>query len=162
QVRELIARLLDPVDGYRSARGVLHDLSICLAACRRGGSIGSFALGTRDVRGQFTASSVIRGRERELDHFEAMARQVGATGSGLAFPVIPELGGLIGDQPAAALIPPVESAARFGETLKRLLVACAAHVELLVVVLDDMQWCDHASVRLICSLLGDREVGHML
>ncbi|HWU90742.1 MAG TPA: AAA family ATPase, partial [Kofleriaceae bacterium] len=80
----------------------------------------------------------------------------------LLFSVIPEIRALIGDQPAAAVMPPIEAAARFGETLKRLLVACAAHVELLVVVLDDMQWCDRASVQMICSLLGDREVDHIL
>src|SRR6185436_8167245 len=66
------------------------------------------------------------------------------------------------EQPAAGAMPPIEAAARFGETIKRLLVACAAQVEVLAVVLDDMQWCDRASVRLICSLLGDREVGHIL
>jgi len=241
-VRELIERLLDPAEGYRSARGVLHDLAICLAEHRRGGPIGSFPLGTRDVSGQFRVSGVVRGRHRELDRFEAMARQIGTGGSGLAlvsgpsgigksllidemnarlergwhiqgkfdqfargepyatlaqalrglirqmldepaaareawrarivravapnaellFSVIPEIRALIGAQPAAAVMPPVESAARFGETLKRLLVACAAHIELLVVVLDDMQWCDRASIRMICSLLGDREVDHIL
>ncbi|HSK03400.1 MAG TPA: AAA family ATPase [Kofleriaceae bacterium] len=241
QVRALIERLLDPA-GYRSARGVLHDLAICLAEHRRGGPIAPFSLGARDVSGRFQLSGETRGRLGELERFEAMARAVGPGDAGLAlvsgpsgigktrlldeisarlergwrirgkfdqyassepyatlaqalrglirqileephaarevwrdrivravapnaallFSLIPEIRALIGDQPEAAPIPPVESAARFGETLKRLLVACAAQVELLVVVLDDMQWCDRASVRLICALLRDREVGHMI
>ncbi len=242
QVRALIARLLDPGPGYRSARGVLHDLGRCLADHRRGRAIAPFPLATRDVSGRFQISGVTRGRHRELERFEAVVRAAGRGGSGLAlvsgpsgigktrlldeisahlergwqirgkfdqyarsepyatlaqalrglirrildqppiardewrdrivravapnaellFSLIPEIRALIGDQPAAAAIPPVESAARFGQTLKRLLVACAAEVELLAVVLDDMQWCDRASVRLICSLLCDREVDHIV
>ncbi|HEX2687598.1 MAG TPA: AAA family ATPase, partial [Kofleriaceae bacterium] len=242
-VRALVDRLLDPgPGGYRSARGVLHDLALCTAEIRDGRARQAVALGTRDVGGTFRASSVMHGRRRELEQFETIAREIGAGRSGLVllsgpsgvgktllihemgarqgrgwriqgkfdqyannepyatltqalrgligqifeeapaardgwrdrivravapnaellFSVIPELRDLIGDQPAAAVMPPVESAARFGETLKRLLVACAAQIELLVVVLDDMQWCDPASIRLICSLLGDREVGHIL
>ncbi|TMQ10015.1 MAG: hypothetical protein E6J90_36920 [Deltaproteobacteria bacterium] len=75
---------------------------------------------------------------------ERIVRAV-APNAELLFSVIPELRGLIGDQPAVAAIPPVESAARFGVTLRRLLAACAAEAELLIVVLDDMQWCDPAS-----------------
>ena len=241
-LRALIERLLDPAAGYRSARGVLHDLASCLSEHWRGAPILPFPLGTSDVSGRFQVSGVMRGRGRELECFEAMARELGSGDSGLAlvsgpsgigktllldtisarlergwrirgkfdqytqnepyatlaqalrglirqileepppvrdgwrdrivravapnaallFSLIPEIRALIGDQPAAAAMPPVESAARFGETLKRLLVACAAQVELLVVVLDDMQWCDRASIRLICSLLGDREVEHIL
>jgi predicted ATPase/serine/threonine protein kinase len=240
-IRELSARLLDPA-GYRSARGVLHDLAICLAELTRGPAIARFTLGTQDVGPAFEVSAVVRGRDRELEQFEAMTRELGGGRSGLLlvsgpsgigktalidalsarrrrgwriqgkfdqyansepyatltqalrglvgqildqplavrdewrarvvaavapnaallFSVIPELRGLIGDQAAVAAIPPVESAARFGETLKCLLVACAAQIGLLVVVLDDMQWCDQASIRLICSLLGDAEVGHIL
>jgi predicted ATPase len=242
RVRKLIERLLDPARGYCSARGVLHDLASCIAELRRGQATGAFPLGTREISGTFRVSSVMRGRRRELDQVDAMARRIGPGSSGLVlvsgpsgigkthlidemgarldrgwriqgkfdqyansepyatltqalrgligrilgeapaardawrdrivravapnaellFSVIPEIRGLIGDQPAVAVIPPVESAGRFGETLKRLLVACAAQVELLVVGLDDMQWCDEASIRMICSLLGDHEVGHIL
>jgi len=245
-VRALITRLLEP-GGYRSARGVLHALASCLAELERApGAAGlvpaMLLLGTRDVGAAFEVSAELRGRERELERFEAITRDLGGGSSALVlvsgpsgigktllieemggrrrrgwrirgkfdqyansepyatltqalrgligqildeapaardewrqrilravapnaellFSVIPELRGLIGDQPAVAAIPPVESAARFGETLKQLLVACAAQVGLLVVVLDDMQWCDQASSRLICSLLGDGEVGHIL
>src|SRR5213078_1987117 len=92
---------------------------------------------------------------------ERIVRAV-APNAELLFSVIPELRGLIGDQPAVAAIPPVESAARFGVTLRRLLAACAAEAELLIVVLDDMQWCDPASLRLIDSLLATREVSGIL
>jgi predicted ATPase/predicted Ser/Thr protein kinase len=241
QVRALIERLLDPA-GYRSVRGVLHDLARCLDAHRSGGPIAPFPLGARDVSGRFRVSGAMRGHDRELERFEAMAREVELGGQGLAivsgpsgigktrlldeldarlarglrirggfdpyatgepygtlaqalrglirrlleeppaardrwrdrivravapnaellFSLIPELRALIGEQPVVVAIPPVESAARFGETLRRLLVACAADLELLVVMLDDMELGDGDSIRMICSLLGDREVGHLL
>jgi len=259
-LRAVIERVLAP-DGYRSARGVLHDLELCAAELRRAAvrsrSAGLDAarvesaparpaapplLATRDLGPEFRVSGVMRGRHRELAAFDAAARQVrtgsaglvlvsGPSGIGktllidemarrldhgwrihgkfdqyaasepyatlvqalrglvarildepadareawrerivravapnaqLLFSVIPELHGLIGDQPAVAAIPPVESAARFGETLERLLAACAAELALLVIVLDDMQWCDPASSQLIGALVGERAVGHIL
>jgi predicted ATPase len=117
-----------------------------------------------------TIAQALRGLIRQIleephaarDEWRHRIMSAVAPNAELLFSLIPEIRALIGDQPAAAWMPPDVSAARFGETLKRLLVTCAAQVGLLVVVLDDMQWCDRASVRLICSLLEDRELGHIL
>jgi predicted ATPase len=84
-----------------------------------------------------------------------------APNAALLFSVIPEIRTIIGEQPPVATLPPAEASIRFRETLKNLIRAFASPVETLVVVLDDMQWCDPASLEFITSMLDD-EVGHIL
>jgi predicted ATPase len=84
-----------------------------------------------------------------------------APNAALLFSVIPEIRTIIGEQPPVATLPPAEASLRFRETLKNLIRAFASPVETLVVVLDDMQWCDPASLEFITSMLDD-EVGHIL
>jgi predicted ATPase/serine/threonine protein kinase len=84
-----------------------------------------------------------------------------APNAALLFSVIPEIRSIIGEQPPVATLPPAEASIRFRETLKNLIRAFASPVETLVIVLDDMQWCDPASLEFITSMLDD-EVAHIL
>ena len=74
-----------------------------------------------------------------------------ATGEngGLLVGLGPELEHLIGKQPRVAPLPPAEARNRFNNLFCRFLasLACAEHP--LVLFIDDMQWCDHATYDLL-------------
>jgi histidine kinase len=76
--------------------------------------------------------------------------------------LIPDLGFVLGDTPEVPKVGPRETQARLTLALQRLLASCATPDHPLVLFLDDLQWSDAASCRLLedlaattqsCSLL---------
>ncbi len=59
--------------------------------------------------------------------------------------VIPELKILIGEQPDASSLPPVEARNRFNNLFGRFLACLAQREYPLVLFIDDLQWCDSAT-----------------
>ncbi|MGB1274796.1 MAG: ATP-binding protein, partial [Nannocystaceae bacterium] len=76
--------------------------------------------------------------------------------------VIPELELIIGQPEAAAALPAPEAANRFRSTFRNLVRAFASEEHPLVIFLDDLQWSDIASLKLIELLLTDEETNHVL
>ena len=67
----------------------------------------------------------------------------------VAIDVLPELELVVGPQPPVATLPPTESANRFRTVFRALLQALAREHHPLVIFLDDLQWSDLATLKLI-------------
>ena len=76
--------------------------------------------------------------------------------------LVPELVHLIGEQPELAPISPTEARARFETTLIAFIQAFANAGHPLVIFLDDLQWVDPASLRVLTQLATHPESHHLL
>jgi predicted ATPase/GAF domain-containing protein len=86
------------------------------------------------------------------DWRDAILHAVGSNGQ-LLLDLIPELQFVIGPQPATLDLPPTEAQNRFQTVFTQFLSVCASEEHPLIVFLDDWQWMDVASMRLISDLL---------
>lgn len=77
-------------------------------------------------------------------------------------PILPELELLLPDQPPVQDLPPTESQNRFNSVFQSLVRVLAQHDHPLVLFLDDLQWADLASLRLMELLMSDPENKHLL
>ncbi|HYD98873.1 MAG TPA: AAA family ATPase [Alphaproteobacteria bacterium] len=82
--------------------------------------------------------------------------------AGVLADVLPELGMLLGALPPPPELPPSENESRFHNTVLAFVRAAAAPEHPLVLALDDLQWADAASLRLLGRLLASGELGHLL
>ncbi|MCB9569623.1 MAG: AAA family ATPase [Myxococcales bacterium] len=80
----------------------------------------------------------------------------------VAIAVLPELELIVGPQPPVPTLPPNESANRFRSVFQALLHAFGQEHHPLVIFLDDLQWSDLASLKLIEAIIGDRGSRYML
>jgi predicted ATPase/signal transduction histidine kinase len=69
--------------------------------------------------------------------------------------VIPELEMLVGVQPEVPELPPVESRIRFHYTFDRFLTCLATEENPLTLFIDDLQWCDTATLDFLRHVLGN-------
>ncbi|MBP6746679.1 AAA family ATPase, partial [bacterium] len=76
--------------------------------------------------------------------------------------VIPELELLIGPQPPVAILPAADEQQRFDLTFRKFVGVFARPEHPLVLFLDDLQWADAASLRLIKNLIAEGENTHLL
>jgi len=89
------------------------------------------------------------------------ASALGASGAAIV-DLAPELELVIGPQPPLPPLPPAESQARFHLVFQRFLGALCAPDHPLALFLDDLQWADAASLKLLEALLTDPDRGHLL
>lgn len=76
--------------------------------------------------------------------------------------IIPELAAIIGKQPAAPELPASESQNRFTTLFLKLTQAFASEERPLCLFLDDLQWADLPSLKLIADIMVDFETRHIL
>lgn len=76
--------------------------------------------------------------------------------------LLPELVTLVGEQQSPYPLGPAESQNRFDSAIGALLVSLAMPSRPLVLLLDDLQWADPASLRLIQVLLASHEQSYLL
>ncbi|HEX5748825.1 MAG TPA: AAA family ATPase [Archangium sp.] len=76
--------------------------------------------------------------------------------------LVPQLALLLGPQPAVPELPPAESQHRFKQVFLRFLGVFATAEHPLVMFLDDLQWADLASLRLLQSLLTEEDAPPVL
>ncbi len=76
--------------------------------------------------------------------------------------VIPEVELIIGKQPEVAQLGPTESQNRFNRVFKQFISVFTAQSHPLVIFLDDLQWADSASLKLIELLVTDSDSKHLL
>ncbi|WP_437644256.1 AAA family ATPase [Sorangium sp. So ce362] len=91
----------------------------------------------------------------------ALASALGSGGK-LLTDLIPELELIVGPQPEVPRLGPAESQNRFNLIFTALLRVFAAADHPLVLVFDDLQWVDPASLRLLQEMLLDAECRHLL
>jgi predicted ATPase/serine phosphatase RsbU (regulator of sigma subunit) len=77
-------------------------------------------------------------------------------------PILPELELLLPNQPPVQELPPTESQNRFNNVFQSLVRAVAQHDHPLVLFIDDLQWTDLASLKLMELLMSDPENKHLL
>jgi len=75
--------------------------------------------------------------------------------------VVPELADVIGSTQPVAALPPEEAENRFLRTFQRFLAAVATANEPLVLFLDDLQWADVPTLRLVQRLLVSNAAPHL-
>ncbi len=76
--------------------------------------------------------------------------------------VIPELERILGPQPPAPVLGPLEAQNRFNLVFRKFVAAFARADHPLVLFLDDLQWADAATLALLPSLLTDPEIRGLL
>jgi len=76
--------------------------------------------------------------------------------------VIPELELIVGEQPEVSQLGPSESQNRFNLAFKQFIHVFTQKAHPLVLFLDDLQWADSASLKLVHVLLTDRDSQYLL
>ncbi|WP_438039122.1 AAA family ATPase [Sorangium sp. So ce128] len=76
--------------------------------------------------------------------------------------LIPQLELVIGPQPPAPEVPPVEAQNRFRTVFRHFIGVFARKEHPLVLFLDDLQWADSASLALLQDLVTHLDMGHLL
>jgi PAS domain S-box-containing protein len=100
--------------------------------------------------------------EEEVNQWrDAMLGAVGTNGQ-LVVNLIPELELLIGKQSPLLELPPQEAQNRFDAVLRRFIGAFARKEHPLALFLDDLQWMDPASLKLLEQLVTHPEIRHLL
>jgi len=92
---------------------------------------------------------------------QQLAEALGPNG-GLLVDLIPELQAVVGPQHSAPEVGPAEAQRRFESTFERFLQVFASAEHPLVFFLDDLQWADPASLRLIHLILTKTGAGYLL
>jgi tRNA A-37 threonylcarbamoyl transferase component Bud32 len=75
--------------------------------------------------------------------------------------VIPEVELIIGKQPSLPEVGSTEAQNRFNSIFQKFIRACCSDVHPLVIFLDDLQWVDSATLKLIELMLSDREMQYL-
>ncbi|HSK03634.1 MAG TPA: AAA family ATPase, partial [Kofleriaceae bacterium] len=90
-----------------------------------------------------------------------LAAALGPNGK-LIVDLVPQLGLIVGPQPAVPELPLTEGETRLRMVFGRLFAACAAAEHPLAMFIDDMQWADTASLSLVANLMTDVDTRHLL
>jgi len=111
--------------------------------------------------GELVRSILTDSAEALAEWRERLLAVLGANGR-VVIDLVPELEVVVGPQPGVQDLGPNEAQHRFERTFQEFLGVFMSEGHPLVLFLDDLQWADPASVRLIHVLLTDRRRGHVL
>lgn len=101
-----------------------------------------------------TAEQLARWRVKLLDALGSNGRAI--------VDAIPEIEQIIGPQPPLIELGPAESQNRFNRTFQNFIQVFCAPEHPLVIFLDDLQWADSATLKLIELLMANSTTGHLL
>ncbi len=107
-------------------------------------------------------NQVLTGSEDEIARWRARVGAALEDEAAILFGLLPELKHLLGEQPAPTELDPVPARARFDGRLVGLVGALAGAEHPLVLFLDDLQWVDPASLRVLGRVVNDPEIHHLL
>ncbi|MCY1083653.1 trifunctional serine/threonine-protein kinase/ATP-binding protein/sensor histidine kinase [Archangium lansingense] len=97
---------------------------------------------------------LLAGTDEELAAWRERLREALGEHGQLLVDLVPQLELVVGRQPAVPELPPAEAQHRFNRVIEKFLGVFSPHEHPLVVFLDDLQWADLASLRLIQHLIG--------
>ena len=101
-------------------------------------------------------------REARRESIRAGLTRALAGGGQVLVELIPELEELLGPQPPVAVLGPTEAQNRFNRLMDAFVQVFAGGEAPLVMFLDDLQWADLASIRLLQALLGGTQARRLL
>lgn len=117
--------------------------------------------GIASAFGSLIDSLLSEREETILKWRKSLEDALGENGS-LITSLIPQVSLIIGDQPPAPHLPPIENRVRFQMVFRDFVNVFANRSHPLVLFLDDLQWADPASLNLLDFLLSDRKTEHIL
>lgn len=105
---------------------------------------------------------MLMGSEEELAIWKIdLLKALGSNGQ-IAIELIPDLKLVIGEQPELEKLPPQESENRFKYVMTQLIKALPRPESPIVILFDDFQWCDDASLKLLTHALKDTDIKNLL
>ncbi|MEG3989864.1 AAA family ATPase [Microcoleus sp. S28C3] len=92
---------------------------------------------------------------------EKLLAAFGANGQ-VIIDVIPEIERIVGSQPPVQLLEPTETRNRFNTVFLNFLQVFCQKAHPLVIFLDDLQWADSATLKLLELIMSDRDLGYLM
>ncbi|MFL6710265.1 MAG: AAA family ATPase, partial [Massilia sp.] len=105
---------------------------------------------------------LLSANEASLQQWRAVLQAAVEPNGLLMVDLVPELGHIIGEQPAVPALPPKEAKRRFQLVFRRFIAAFARPEHPLALFLDDLQWLDSATLDLLEDLLVSDDLQHLL
>ncbi len=100
--------------------------------------------------------------EERVERWRSALRSALGAGGQVLIEVIPDLAHLIGPQPPVPRLGPAETEHRFTHAFQGFLAVACRGEHPLALFLDDLQWADAASLRLVKLMMIDPEASHLL
>lgn len=107
-------------------------------------------------------SNLLRKEDELIEYWRDRILSALKENASLISAVVPELEALIGSPAPVESLPPEESQLRFQQTFINFIVAFTSEQNTLILFLDDLQWADIASLRLLEMLVLDEQVSNLL
>ncbi|MEG4317734.1 MULTISPECIES: serine/threonine-protein kinase PknK [unclassified Microcoleus] len=119
--------------------------------------LGAFVQAFRELIGQLLSES-----DAELANWKTQILAALGDSAQVIIDVIPELEQIIGQQPTATELSGTAAQNRFNLLLEKFLQVFTTKEHPLVIFLDDLQWADSASLKLMQLLMSESEGGYLL
>jgi predicted ATPase len=111
--------------------------------------------------GELVRQVLTQSEQRVRKWKEAMQRALGVNGR-LVVDLVPQLELILGPQPPVPELPATEAQHRFHRVFRQFVGAIATNEHPLVLFLDDLQWLDPASLKLLAHVITDPETRFLL
>ncbi|MFH0782765.1 MAG: response regulator [Pseudomonadota bacterium] len=105
---------------------------------------------------------ILTEQENRLDAWKAKLQKALGINGRIIIDIIPQVELIIGKQPPVPKLPTSEAQNRFNMVIRQFIGVFAQKGHPLVIFLDDLQWVDPASLKLIEHIIVDGETSHLL